>query len=94
MPNLAVRKPSEVPAPSRSSRTVREQQTLYETFIAQVDGNVGELELSPSEQIRSVKVRLRRAATRIGTNLEIWDANGKVYFKTETRRRGRRTRGV
>jgi len=94
MPRLQVRKPNEVPSPSRSSRTVQEQQRVYEGFIKSIDGNVGELDLDPGDQIRSIKVRLRRAATRLGTQIEIWDVNGKVYFKAEaTRRRGRRPKG-
>jgi hypothetical protein len=90
MPKLELRKPDEVPAPLRASKAVQEQQRLYEGFIKQLNGNVGELELDPGDQVRSVKVRLRRAATRLGSQLEIWDANGRVYFKMETaRRRGR-----
>lgn len=91
MPILAVRKPDEVPPPSRVSRAVQEQQRLYETFIREVaSSSVGELELSPDENVRSVKVRLRRAASRLGSPLEIWDANNRVYFRPEgQRRRGR-----
>ena len=64
---------------------------MYETFVRGVNGNVGELELATDENIRSVKVRLRRAATRVGSEIEIWDADGKVYFRATTvrRRRGR-----
>jgi hypothetical protein len=86
MPRLAVRKATEVPTPSRVSRAVREQQEIYEGFIREINSNVGELELRTDEQPRSVKVRLRRAATRLGRELEIWDANGKVYFKATTKR--------
>lgn len=86
MPRMQVRKAADVPTPTRASRAVREQQQMYEDFIRQINGDVGELELAPSEQTRGVKVRLRRAATRLGTNVEIWDANGRVYFKTATKR--------
>ncbi len=86
MPRLEVRRPNEVPTPSRSSRAVQEQQRLYEGFIRDVDGNVGELQLGAGEQVRSVKVRLRRAATRLGSEIEIWDADGRVYFKTAAKR--------
>jgi hypothetical protein len=90
MPKLEVRKASEVPLPSRSSRAVQELQRLYEGFIREVGPDVGELALSPGEQVRGVKVRLRRASTRVGSPIEIWDVDGKVYFKTENqRRRGR-----
>lgn len=87
MPQLHVRKPNEAPLPSRSSRAVREQQQKYDEFVRQIDtADVGDLELEPSENVRSVKVRLRRASSRIGVDLDIWDVNGHVYFKRVTRR--------
>jgi hypothetical protein len=87
MPVLHIRKPSEAPLPSRSSRAVREQQQKYDDFVRQVEvSDVGDLELEPVENIRSVKVRLRRASSRLGIDLDIWDANGRVYFRRVTRR--------
>lgn len=91
MPTFTVRKPAEVPTPSRMPKAIREQQQLYENFIVQAIGNVGEVSLEPGDSIRSIKVRLRRASTRVGAKLDIWDAEGKVYFQSETPRphRGR-----
>jgi len=91
VPKMMVRKAEDVPAPDKTTKAVREQQQLYEGFIAQAKGSVGELSLAPGEELRSVKVRVRRAATRIGTELEIWDADGKVYFTSPepTPKRGR-----
>ena len=91
MPTLQLKKQNEVPAAYRTSRAVREQQLAYEAFIRKVNGDkVGELELDPDEEIHSTKVRLRRAASRIGVEIDTWDADGKVYFKTaEAKRRGR-----
>ena len=87
MPLLHVRKPNEAPLPSRSSRAVREQQQKYDEFVRRVEtGEVGDLELDPKENVRSVKVRLRRASSRVGIDLDIWDANGHVYFRRITRR--------
>ena len=87
MPVLHVRKPSEAPLPSRSSRAVREQQQKYDEFVRRVELNdVGDLELEPSENLRSVKVRLRRASSRIGMDIDIWDADGHIYFRRVTRR--------
>ena len=87
MPQLHVRKPSEAPVPSRSSRAVRELQEKYDDFVHKIDASeVGDLELDASENVRSVKVRLRRASSRVGVDLDIWDANGHVYFKRVTRR--------
>ena len=46
-------------------------------------------QLSGDEHLRSTKVRLRRAATRLGVELEIWDAENRVYFRRGQRKRGR-----
>ena len=85
MPNLSVRKPSEVPPPHRTSKAVAEAQQQYEGYIQSINGDVGELELDPEENLRSVKVRLRRAASRAGKELQIWDADGRVYFQVTTK---------
>ena len=92
MPQLSVRKPDEIPAPIRISKASQEVQKLYEGFIAEATGSVGELVLDADESVRSVKTRLRRAAARIARKLDIWDSDGKVYFQAEASRprRGRR----
>jgi hypothetical protein len=93
MPTLHLRKPNEAPLPSRSSRAVREQQQRYDDFVRRVEvSDVGDLELEPGENIRSVKVRLRRASSRLGIDVDIWDANGRVYFRRVTRRGRPRSR--
>ena len=86
MPSLSVRSASEVPTPSKSPKAVCESQLQYDGFIQAINGDVGELELSPDEQVRGVKVRLRRAATRLSREIEIWDADGRVYFRVATKR--------
>ena len=75
-----------MPTPARSSKAVQEAQLQYEGFIQAINSDVGELELSPDEQVRSVKVRLRRAATRLSREIEIWDVNGRVYFRVASKR--------
>jgi hypothetical protein len=66
---------------------VREQQQKFDDFIRKIDSNdVGDLELEPNENVRSVKVRLRRASSRLAIDIDIWDANGHVYFRRVTRR--------
>ena len=92
MPTLTVKKAADVPQPSRVGRAVREQHELYEGFIKQIGADVGELELAPGEQVRAMKVRLRRASTRLGSQIDIWDADGKVYFATSGPKRGGRPR--
>jgi hypothetical protein len=87
MPTLHIRKPGEAPTPSRSSRAVRELQQKYDDFVRGIDASqIGDLELEPSDNVRSVKVRLRRASSRLGINLNIWDVNGHVYFQHVARR--------
>ena len=87
MPTLHVRKPGDAPSPSRSSRAVRELQQKYDDFVRGIDNSeVGDLELDPNDNVRSVKVRLRRASSRLGANLNIWDVNGHVYFQHVVRR--------
>jgi hypothetical protein len=86
MPKMTVRSAFDVPTPVRSPKAVREAQMQYEEYVRAIDGDVGELELSPDEQPRGVKVRLRRAATRLGREIEIWDANGRVYFRVASKR--------
>jgi hypothetical protein len=89
MPTLNVRSASDVPRPSRSPKALREAQAEYEAYIREIGNDVGELELMPGEHLRGVKVRLRRAATRIGSELDIWDANDRVFFKTRMKGRGK-----
>ena len=87
MPMLRIRKPSEAPPPSRSSRAAQKQQRRYDEFVRKVDvSEVGDLELEPSESSRSVKVRLRRASSRLNIDLEIWHADGHIYFRRMMRR--------
>lgn len=94
MPTMTVRQAADVPQPSRMSPAVRAQQVLYEDFIKEIGDEIGDLELTPDEGMRPVKVRLRRASNRLGLPIEVWDANGHVYFQHRAKRgRGRpRTR--
>ena len=93
MPNLTLRKSDEVPIRKKGTSAQKEQQALYEGFIKQIADNVGELQLGEDERSRSVKVSLRRASKRLGTELEIWEVDGRVYFRRQSQRRpGRRRR--
>jgi hypothetical protein len=89
MPTLSVRKSSEAPPPSRVTKAVRERQLQYENFVKGIGDNVGELEMAEGDKVRSVKVSLRRAATRTGIAIDMWDANDRVYFKRAAPKRGR-----
>ena len=83
---MTVRSASDAPIPNRATKAVREAQMQYEEYVQTINTDVGELELSPDEQPRSVKVRLRRAATRLGREIDIWDANGRIYFRVSSKR--------
>ncbi len=66
---------------------------MYEGFVRGVEaGSVGELVLADGENVRGVKVSLRRAATRLGQSIDIWDADGRVYFRRAVPKRTRRRR--
>jgi len=86
MPTMTVRSLYDVPSPRRSPKAVRDAQVQYEEYVQAINSDVGELELAPDEQARSVKVRLRRAATRLGREIDIWDADGRVYFRVSSKR--------
>jgi hypothetical protein len=67
----------------KTSSASRKEQETYDGFIRDVGStNVGELHLEQAENARAVKVRLRRASKRLGIDIEIWDNDGKVYFKS------------
>jgi len=85
MPKLSVRSSNEVPQP-RASMAVQEARRQYEGYIREVGNDVGELEILPGEQVRSIKIRLRRAATRIRSELDIWDINDRIYFRVKPKR--------
>ncbi len=86
MPKITIRNMDDVPSPNHATKAVREAQMEYEGFLQAINSDVGELELSPAEQVRGVKVRLRRAATRLGKDIDIWDVDGRVYFQHVTKR--------
>jgi hypothetical protein len=88
LPALTIRSASEVPPPRRSPKAILEAQLEYERYINAIGGDVGELELEAGEQPRGIKVRLRRAATRLGKDIETWDSDGRVYFR-QVAKRGR-----
>ena len=90
MPGLVVREPNDVLAPSHTPRAVAvlEQRRLYEGFIQGLDGNTGELELSEGNAA-DYQVRVRQAATRLALELEIWDEDDNLNFKTVTDEAGR-----
>jgi hypothetical protein len=86
MPRFSVRSSNEVPQPTRASKAVQEARRQYEGYIREIGNNIGELEILPGERVRSVKVRLRRAATRIRSELDIWDIDDRVYFRVRPKR--------
>lgn len=79
MATLTIRKPHEVPA---RQTPISERQEQYAGFVRAIGtGQVGELQLLEGEEMRGEKVRLRRASTRLGIQLEIWDDDDRIYFE-------------
>jgi hypothetical protein len=85
MPEITIRNVHDMPTPTRTTSVVREVQLQFEGYLQAIGSDVGELELSPMEQLRGVKVRLRRAASGLGEEIDIWDAEGGVYFRMATK---------
>jgi hypothetical protein len=86
MPKFSVRSSNEVPQPTWASKAVQEARRQYEGYVREIGNNVGELEILPGEQVRSIKVRLRRAARQTGSELDIWDINDRIYFRVRPKR--------
>lgn len=99
MPTLAIvpaDKP-EVPAqePARASEpaAAAEPPLPYESFLREVgDHHVGELLLSARDDMRAIKASIRRAADRVGLEMNIWDVSGNVYFRAPGPKLGRLSR--
>ena len=92
MPTLHVVSLAQAPQPSRVSKAVREQQMVYENYINMIGMDVGDLELTGEDDMRSLKVRLRRASSRMGLKIDMWDLNNHLYFTVKQNpvvRRGR-----
>lgn len=74
---------SVAPRFSKTPKKIREVHQLYDGFITMLPAKqVGELELLEGEEVRSVKVNLRRASTRLGRKIDIWDAGSRSVFFT------------
>ena len=90
MPRLTIRRPDEVLIPLIKDKSSAELRADFEQLIRDADGGVGELRLSSADRVRSLRVRLSQAARRLGTSLEIWESDGRLYFRRELKRRRRR----
>ena len=98
MLKFAYRKPSEVPSYTHTNPDVIELQKTYDGYISAMipsaKNMVGVLELDTSESTRSVKIRVRRAATRKGVNVKVWGYKREVFFQVEPRRGRRRNQST
>ena len=75
-------------APARPATTtpsaVQNRMRQFESYASEVAaGEVGVLEPEHAETTRSLAMRMSRAATRLGREIETWSADGKLYFKVE-----------
>lgn len=91
MPSLSVLFPIE---PESEAITVDVRRPLpYEDFVREVAPvSVGEIWLSPADNMFKVKAAIREAAQCLGLELHIWDISGNVYFRTPGPKRGRVSR--
>jgi hypothetical protein len=54
----------------------------YEDYVASLKkGQAGKLVPTDGEAARALALRVSRAAKRLGRPLEVWTAEGAVYFK-------------
>ena len=90
MPRLNIRRPDEVLVPVIKDKSSAELRADFEQLIRDADGGVGELRLTSGDKARSLRVRLSQAARRLGTSLEIWESDGRLYFRRELKRHRRR----
>jgi hypothetical protein len=94
MPTMNVRSAAEVPRPARGAKANREAQQQYEQFIQAIKSDVGELELSSGENPRGVKGQAPPRRPQAGREIDIWDVDGRVYFRIAAKRGRPRTRPV
>lgn len=83
MPKAIGRSLSNVPPPGpRTSRKAKDKMYAFDGFIRMLDQNdVVEVELDAGDNLRSVKVSLRRAAARLGYGIDLWDSGRSVFIR-------------
>jgi hypothetical protein len=99
MPILAIVPAAKSEVPAQSSVAAQEPAAApepplpYESFVREVgDHHVGELMLSGRDDMRAIKASIRRAADRLGLELNIWDISGNIYFRAPGPKLGRLSR--
>ena len=82
MAQFAVVDRAKAPAPPvKQSGQHRESMRQYETYVLGVKkGRAGRLAPAGPETPKGVALRVRRAARRLGANVEVWVADDVVYF--------------
>ena len=89
MPTLDILATEVAPVPSKGTNAEQEARSAYEGFIWRInemDDKVGKLTLEGGERLGSVRMRLSHAARRLNKGLEVWQANGNLYFKVVERK--------
>ncbi len=76
-------------APARPTTTtpsaMQSRMRQFESYATDVGaGEVGVLEPENTETTRALAMRLSRAATRLGCEIESWPSDGKLYFRVES----------
>jgi hypothetical protein len=73
---------AQAPRRLRQSGRLATRMVEYETFVNGVKkGHVGKLSPAAGETARGVALRISRAGKRIGRSIDVWAADGAVYFK-------------
>jgi hypothetical protein len=85
MAKVRIRKLSEVPPPPPALPKYRNRRFAvtdeFEEYVLALDGTkVGEVRLEASDELPLIKSRLKRVAARVGREIRVWEARGKLYF--------------
>ena len=70
------------PRPSGAPSRKQADMCAYEGYVTSLKkGQAGKLATSPGETTRSVTVRVRKAAARLGRAVDVWSVGDEVYFR-------------
>lgn len=79
---FSIVEPGTAPKPARSNGNIA-RMSEYDAYVTQVrdSGKIGSIAPEGSDTTRSVAHRITHAGRRLNVNLEVWTANGAVYFQ-------------
>ncbi len=84
MAEFAVVKASQAPRRPTIPARLRARMAEYEVYVVSVKkGQAGKLVPDDDETSRAVAVRVTRAARRRAKPMDVWTADGAVYFRPQ-----------